>query len=58
MKAYTKRVLPTDFLLSEIVSKFVTSAILAASNFSLSENAWENWIIYECPNKIEYVGKL
>ena len=45
-KAYTERVLPTYIFLSEILNKFITSAILAAIHL-FSKNAWEDWTIYD-----------
>ena len=45
-KAYTERVLPTYIFLSEILNKFITSAILAAIHL-FSKNAWEDWTIHD-----------
>ena len=46
-KTYTERVPhPTYILLSEIVNKFITSAVLAAIDL-FSKNTWQNWIIYD-----------
>ena len=45
-KAYTERVLPTYIFLSEIVNKFITSAISAAIHL-FSKNAWEDWTIHD-----------